>query len=113
MTPAADAKQDPLRAARGIAAGCLIGVALWAGCTAVAVRVYRNGPATFVTGDRFAVADYCRWQRQRVAAWSGGDGSGGCSHWTATTTTVACADDNPECIAHELHHLTDKTWRHK
>jgi hypothetical protein len=39
--------------------------------------------------------------------------STGCAMWTATTATIACADDRPECIAHELRHILDPTWDHR
>jgi hypothetical protein len=95
-----------------IALGFLV-VWLFGGCATPAVRTYRNGPETFVTGEPLAVAAWCRALPSVNHHGAPVALSTGCAMWTATTATIACADDRPECIAHELRHILDPTWDHR
>lgn len=112
---------DDFRAMRGIITGVTVGALLWAvlgGCAITALRVYHNGPATFITGEPGAVRDYCTKALSKVKD-NRGAAAGkarGCSTWAPadnpTQVTIACPEGDDDCVAHELRHVIQPEWRH-
>jgi len=82
-------------------AGTLALVGLAAGCSAAPFVGYQNGPVTLYVGD---VRHVCA---------AGGINNRGCTmRYPNGRIEVYCAAGDYECLAHELRHVADPTWRH-
>jgi hypothetical protein len=94
--------------AMGSAGGRLLRVAfslalvgLAAGCSAAPFVGYPNGPVTLYVGD---VRHVCA---------AGGINNRGCTmRYPNGRIAVYCGAGDYECLAHELRHVADPTWRH-
>jgi hypothetical protein len=71
------------------------------GCSAAPFVGYENGPVTLYIGDV-----------RHVCAASGINNRGCTIRYPNGRLEVYCAGSDYECLAHELHHVADPTWRH-
>jgi hypothetical protein len=74
---------------------------LGAGCSAAPFVGYENGPVTLYVGDV-----------RHVCAASGINNRGCTLRYPSGRIEVYCASGDYECLAHELRHVADPTWRH-
>ena len=74
---------------------------LIAGCSAAPFVGYENGPVTLYVGDV-----------RHICAASGINNRGCTIRHPNGRIEVYCADGDYECLAHELRHVADPTWRH-
>jgi hypothetical protein len=96
ITTAGSAGRRLLRIAFSLALAGLV-----VGCSAAPFVGYQNGPVTLYVGD---VRHVCA---------AGGINNRGCTmRYPSGRIEVYCAAGDYECLAHELRHVADPTWRH-